>query len=132
MHATDHGSPSPDTGARRTGARPPNLPQGHSPRLHPAPGQDEQRARTAAKLTPAGRAPRLDTIQPTSARIDGGGVSPSSTATLRHYAAATSTRLTVSRPGGRPAMAGSRGAHPRRLKVRSRVVPQGNRNDRMQ
>ena len=120
MHATDHGSPSPGTGARRTGARPPNLSQGHSPRLHPDPGQDEQRARTAAKLTPARFAPHLGRAQSAGARIDGGGASPSSTATLRHYA--ISTRLPVSRPRGRPAMAGSRGAHPRRLKVRCRVI----------
>ncbi len=52
------------------------------------------RARTAAKLTQAEVARRLGTTQSAIARLEGGRVSPSVT-TLRRYAAATGTRLTV-------------------------------------
>ena len=52
------------------------------------------RARAAAKLTQAGLAERLGTTQSAIARLEGGRVSPSF-ATLRRYAAATGTRLTV-------------------------------------
>ena len=52
------------------------------------------RARTAAKLTQAELARRLGTTQSAIARLEGGGVSPS-IATLRRYAEATGTRLTV-------------------------------------
>ena len=52
------------------------------------------RARTAAKLTQAELARRLGTTQSAIARLEGGGVSPSF-ATLRRYAEATGTRLTV-------------------------------------
>ena len=52
------------------------------------------RARTAAQLTQAELAQRLGTTQSAIARLEGGGVSPSF-ATLRRYAAATGTRLTV-------------------------------------
>ena len=52
------------------------------------------RARTAAKLTQAELARRLGTTQSAIARLEGGRVSPSVT-TLRRYAAATGTRLTV-------------------------------------
>jgi len=52
------------------------------------------RARAAAKLTQAELARRLGTTQSAIARLEGGGVSPSF-ATLRRYAAATGTRLTV-------------------------------------
>ncbi len=52
------------------------------------------RARTAAKLTQAELARRLGTTQSAIARLEGGGVSPSFT-TLRRYAEATGTRLTV-------------------------------------
>lgn len=52
------------------------------------------RARTAAKLTQAQLARRLGTTQSAIARLEGGGVSPSFT-TLRRYAEATGTRLTV-------------------------------------
>ena len=52
------------------------------------------RARTAAKLTQAELARRLGTTQSAIARLEGGGVAPSF-ATLRRYAAATGTRLTV-------------------------------------
>ena len=52
------------------------------------------RARTAAKLTQAELARRLGTTQSAIARLEGGGVSPSF-ATLRRYAEATDTRLTV-------------------------------------
>lgn len=52
------------------------------------------RARTAAKLTQAELARRLDTTQSAIARLEGGGVSPS-LATLRRYAEATGSRLTV-------------------------------------
>ena len=52
------------------------------------------RARTAAKLTQAELARRLGTTQSAVARLEGGRVSPSF-ATLRRYAAATGTRLTV-------------------------------------
>ena len=52
------------------------------------------RARTAAKLTQAELARRIGTTQSAIARLEGGGVSPSF-ATLRLYAEATGTRLTV-------------------------------------
>lgn len=52
------------------------------------------RARTAAKLTQAELARRLGTTQSAVARLEGGGVSPSLT-TLRRYAEATGSRLTV-------------------------------------
>ena len=52
------------------------------------------RARTAAKLTQAEVARRLGTTQSAIARLEGGRVSPSF-ATLRRYAEATGTRLTV-------------------------------------
>ena len=52
------------------------------------------RARTAAKLTQAEVARRLGTTQSAIARLEGGRVSPSFT-TLRRYAEATCTRLTV-------------------------------------
>ena len=52
------------------------------------------RARTAAKLTQAEVARRLGTTQSAIARLEGGRVS-SSFATLRRYAEATGTRLTV-------------------------------------
>ena len=52
------------------------------------------RARTAAKLTQEELANRLGTTQTAIARLEGGGVSPSA-ATLRRYAEATGTRLTV-------------------------------------
>ena len=52
------------------------------------------RARTAAKLTQAKLARRLGTTQSAIARLEGGRVSPSF-ATLRRYAEATGTRLTV-------------------------------------
>ncbi len=52
------------------------------------------RARTAAKLTQAEFARRLGTTQSAVARLEGGRVSPSF-ATLRRYAEATGTRLTV-------------------------------------
>ena len=52
------------------------------------------RARTAAKLTQAELARRLGTTQSAIARLEGGGVSPSFT-TLRRYAEATGTQLTV-------------------------------------
>ena len=52
------------------------------------------RARTAAKLTQAELARRLGTTQSAIARLEGGGVSPSFS-TLRRYAEATGTRLTV-------------------------------------
>ena len=51
-------------------------------------------ARTAAKLTQAEVARRLGTTQSAIARLEGGGVSPS-ISTLRRYAQATGTRLTV-------------------------------------
>ena len=51
-------------------------------------------ARTAAKLTQAELARRLGTTQSAIARLEGGRVSPSF-ATLRRYAEATGTRLTV-------------------------------------
>ena len=51
-------------------------------------------ARTAAKLTQAELARRLGTTQSAIARLEGGSVSPSF-ATLRRYAEATGTRLTV-------------------------------------
>lgn len=51
-------------------------------------------ARTAAKLTQAELARRLGTTQSAVARLEGGRVSPS-LATLRRYAEATGTRLTV-------------------------------------
>ena len=53
------------------------------------------RARVAAKLTQTELAERLGTTQSAVARLEGGRVSPS-LATLRRYAAATGTRLTVS------------------------------------
>ena len=52
------------------------------------------RARTAAKLTQTELARRLGTTQSAVARLEGGRVSPSF-ATLRRYAEATGTRLTV-------------------------------------
>ena len=52
------------------------------------------RARTTAKLTQADVARRLGTTQSAIARLEGGQVSPSF-ATLRRYAEATGTRLTV-------------------------------------
>ena len=52
------------------------------------------RARTAAQMTQAELARRLGTTQSAIARLEGGGVSPSF-ATLRRYAEATGTRLTV-------------------------------------
>ena len=52
------------------------------------------RARTAAKLTQAELAERLGTTQSAIARLEAGRVSPSY-ATLRRYAEATGTRLTV-------------------------------------
>jgi len=52
------------------------------------------RARTAAKLTQAELAERIGTTQSAIARLEGGGVSPSF-ATLRRYAEATGTRLSV-------------------------------------
>ena len=52
------------------------------------------RARTAARLTQEELARRLGTTQSAVARLEGGGVSPS-IATLRRYAEATGTRLTV-------------------------------------
>ena len=52
------------------------------------------RARTTAKLTQAEVARRLGTTQSAIARLEGGKVSPSFT-TLRRYAEATGTRLTV-------------------------------------
>ena len=52
------------------------------------------RARVAAKLTQTELAERLGTTQSAVARLEGGRVSPS-LATLRRYAAATGTRLTV-------------------------------------
>ena len=51
-------------------------------------------ARTAAKLTQAEVAQRLGTTQSAIARLESGRVSPSF-ATLRRYAEATGTRLTV-------------------------------------
>ena len=60
------------------------------------------RARTAAKLTQAEIARRLGTTQSAVARLEGGRVSPS-LATLRRYAEATGTRLTV---GLEPAVPG--------------------------
>ena len=51
-------------------------------------------ARTAAKLTQTELARRLGTTQSAVARLEGGRVSPSF-ATLRRYAEATGTRLTV-------------------------------------
>ncbi len=61
------------------------------------------RARTAAKLTQAELARRLGTTQSAVARLEGGRVSPSFS-TLRRYAEATGTRLTVSldRAAGAP------------------------------
>ena len=52
------------------------------------------RARTEARLTQAELARRLGTTQSAIARLEGGRVSPSF-ATLRRYAEATGTRLTV-------------------------------------
>ncbi len=52
------------------------------------------RARRAAQLTQTELAQRLGTTQSAVARLEGGGVSPSF-ATLRRYAEATGTRLTV-------------------------------------
>ena len=52
------------------------------------------RARTAAKLTQAEVARRLGTTQSAIARLEGDRVSPSFS-TLRRYAEATGTRLTV-------------------------------------
>ena len=52
------------------------------------------RARMEAKLTQAEVAQRLGTTQSAIARLEGGRISPS-IATLRRYAEATGTRLTV-------------------------------------
>ena len=52
------------------------------------------RARAAANLTQAEVARRIGTTQSAIARLEGGRVSPSF-ATLRRYAEATGTRLTV-------------------------------------
>ncbi len=52
------------------------------------------RARTAANLTQAELARRIGTTQSAVARLEGGRVSPSFS-TLRRYAEATGTRLTV-------------------------------------
>ena len=52
------------------------------------------RARAAGNLTQAEVAWRLGTTQSAITRLEGGGVSPPF-ATLRRYAEATSTRLTV-------------------------------------
>ncbi|MCY3852821.1 MAG: helix-turn-helix transcriptional regulator [Gammaproteobacteria bacterium] len=52
------------------------------------------RARAAANLTQTELAQRLGTTQSAVARLEGGRVSPS-IATLRRYAEATGTRLTV-------------------------------------
>ena len=52
------------------------------------------RARAAANLTQAELARRIGTTQSAIARLEGGKVSPSF-ATLRRYARATGTRLTV-------------------------------------
>ena len=52
------------------------------------------RARASAKLTQAELARRIGTTQSAVARLEGGRVSPSF-ATLRRYAEATGTRLTV-------------------------------------
>ena len=52
------------------------------------------RARAAAKMTQAQLAERLGTTQSAVARLEGGRVSPSFS-TLRRYAEATGTRLTV-------------------------------------
>ena len=52
------------------------------------------RARTAARLTQEELARRLGTTRSAVARLEGGGVSPS-IATLRRYAEATGTQLTV-------------------------------------
>ena len=52
------------------------------------------RARAAAKLTQAELARRLGTTQSAIARLEGGRVSPSFS-TLRRYAEATGTRLTI-------------------------------------
>ena len=52
------------------------------------------RARTAANLTQEEVARRIGTTQSAIARLEGGRVSPSF-ATLRRYAEATGTRLTV-------------------------------------
>ena len=52
------------------------------------------RARTTARLTQEELARRLGTTQSAIARLEGGRVSPS-VATLRRYAEATGTRLTV-------------------------------------
>ena len=59
-------------------------------------------ARTTARLTQAELARRLGTTQSAIARLEGGRVSPSF-ATLRRYAEATGTRLTVGLvPADRP------------------------------
>ena len=63
------------------------------------------RAHTAAKLTQTELAQRLGTTQSAVARLEGGRVSPS-LATLRRYAEATGTRLTV---GLEPARRGRSG-----------------------
>ncbi len=52
------------------------------------------RARTEAKLTQAELARRLGTTQSAIARLESGGVSPS-IRTLRRYAEATGTRLSL-------------------------------------
>ncbi len=52
------------------------------------------RARAAANLTQAELARRIGTTQSAIARLEGGKVSPSF-ATLRRYAQATGTRLTI-------------------------------------
>ena len=82
------------------------------------------RARTAAKLTQAELASRLGTTQSAVARLEGGRVSPSF-ATLRRYAEATGTRLTVDGQGvpgrGERRIAGARPAE-RSLGRRGRLV----------
>ena len=60
------------------------------------------RARTAANLTQAELARRLGTTQSAVARLEGGRVL-SSLATLRRYAEATGTRLTVGLERATPA-----------------------------
>ena len=63
------------------------------------------RARTAAKLTQTELARRLGTTQSAVARLEGGRVSPS-LATLRRYAEATGTRLTVGLERATPGSSG--------------------------
>ncbi len=56
------------------------------------------RARTAAKLTQSEIAARIGTTQSAIARLEGGELSPT-VATLRRYAEATGTQLTVAFKG---------------------------------